>query len=80
MKIPDLVNARWIATLGDDQLISAEAELHAVFFRQESTEKARSGARYMLLHGSSDLVNAWQRWLLVSNETRSRGLVVHHRS
>lgn len=80
MKIPDTVNARWIATLGDEQLVRAEAELHTVFRRHESTEKARSGARYMLLQGPSVLVDAWQRWLLVNNETRSRGLTVHHRA
>jgi hypothetical protein len=80
MKIPDRINARWIDTLVDDQLITAEAQLHAVFRRQESVEKTRTGTRYMLLQGPADLVNAWQRWLLVNNETRSRGLVVHHRA
>lgn len=79
MTIPDHINARWIATLGNDELIKVEAQLHAVFNRQESAEKARSGARYMLLQGPSDLVNAWQRWLLVSNETRVRGLLPVHR-
>ncbi len=78
MKIPDHINGRWISTLGDDQLVTAEAELHAMFRLQESTEKTRSGGRYMLLQGPSDLVNAWQRWLLVNNATRSRGLVIHH--
>lgn len=80
MKIPDRIDARWIATLVDDQLIAAEADLHADFRRHESVEKNRSGARYVLLQGPSDLVNAWHRWLLVSNETRKRGLVVHHRA
>ena len=80
MKIPDHINARWMATLVDDQLITAEAELHALFRRHETTEKTRAGTRYMLLQGPSDLVNAWQRWLLVSNETRNRGLVVRHRA
>ncbi len=80
MTIPDHINARWMATLVDDQLITAEAELHAVFRRQESAEKIRAGARYMLLHGPSELVNAWQRWLVVNNETRSRGLFVRRRA
>lgn len=80
MIIPDHINGRWIATLEDDQLMVAEAELHALFRAQESTEKRRSGARYMLLHGPVGLVNAWHRWLLVNNETRNRGLVVHRRS
>ena len=80
MKIPDRINARWIATLVDEQLITAEAELHAVFRRQESAEKTRAGPRYVLLQGPSELVNAWQRWLLVNNEATKRGLVVHHRA
>ena len=80
MTIPDRINARWIATLGNEQLIKAEAQLRAVFHRQESAEKARCGSRYILLQGPSDLVNAWQRWLLVNNETRSRGLLIARRA
>jgi len=76
MNIPDRVNARWIATLGDDQLVTAEAQLHATFQSSERAEKQRSGGRYVLLQGPATLVHAWQRWLLVSNETRSRGLMV----
>ena len=79
MIIPDHINARWMATLVDDQLVTAEAELRDVYRRHEVAEKARAGARYMLLQGPADLVNAWQRWLLVSNETRHRGLFVRHR-
>jgi len=77
--MPDLINARWIATLADEQLMAAEAELHAEFREAEGRQKRRSGARYMLLEGPAALVTAWHRWLLVSNETRSRGLVVHRR-
>lgn len=77
MDIPDRINARWIATLGNDQLVKAEAELHAVFHKHEVIEKSRSGPRYVLLQGPAALVTAWHRWLLVSNETRHRGLVVH---
>lgn len=80
MNIPDYINARWIATLGDEQLMTAEAELHAKFRAAERAEKDRSGARYMLLQGPAALVTAWQRWLLVSNETRNRGLVVQRRA
>lgn len=78
MKIPDTINARWIATLGDEQLVKAEARLYSVFHRQESAEKARCGSRYVMLQGPTELVNAWQRWLLLNNETRDRGLVVRH--
>ena len=78
MTIPDRVDARWIAALADKQLVSAEAELHASFQREEVAEKQRAGARYMLLNGPSNLVNAWLRWLLESNAARSRGLLVYH--
>jgi hypothetical protein len=76
MTIPDHVDARWIATLGDDQLAKAEAELHGHFRDQETAEKRRAGARYLLLQGPSTLVNAWLRWLLVNNAMRTRGLTV----
>ena len=79
MIIPDQTNARWMATLNDEQLVEAEAQLHAAFCEQNDAEKRRSGARYMLLQGPPALVNAWHRWLLVNNETKHRGLAVHHR-
>ena len=78
MKIPEYINARWIATLGDDQLVKAEARLYTLFHRQESAEKARCGSRYVMLQGPTELVTAWQRWLLLNNETRDRGLNVRH--
>jgi len=80
MPIPEHVNSRWIATLHDDQLVTAEAALHALFRQQEVAEKARSGTRYILLQGPPMLVNAWHRWILVSNAVKTRGLIVHHRA
>ncbi len=80
MTIPDRINSRWIATLGNDQLVKAESLLHAAFHEQEVAEKRRKGARYVLLQGPAGLVTAWHRWLLVSNEARVRGLVVNHRA
>ena len=77
MPIPDRVNADWIASLGDDQLMDAEAKLRAVFRTQETLEKHRRGARYAVLEGPELLVTAWHRWLMVSNEARTRRLVVH---
>lgn len=76
MNMPETINSRWIATLADDQLVLAEAQLHTLFRDEERVEKLRSGTRYMLLQGPPPLVNAWNRWMLVSNEARSRGLVV----
>jgi hypothetical protein len=77
MNIPDHINSRWLATLGDEQLVTAEAQLRATFRAEEKVAKARSGARYVLLQGPATLVDAWHRWSLVSNETRTRGLVIH---
>ena len=77
MMLPLRVDARWISSLADTDLLVAEDALHEDFRVQERTEKARSGGRYMLLNGPSGLVNAWLRWLLVSNAARTRGLSVH---
>ena len=79
MPIPDRVNADWIATLGDEQLITAESQLRAIFLKQETLEKRRRGSRYAVLEGPESLVNAWLRWIMVSNEARTRGLVVRQR-
>jgi hypothetical protein len=76
MMIPPRVDARWISSLGDTDLLVAEETLHDDFRTHEKTERARSGGRYMLLNGPSTLVNAWLRWLLVSNAARARGLSV----
>lgn len=79
MNIPEQINHRWIAALDNDQVVTAEAELHVAFRAQEQREKVRTGAHYMLLQGPATLVDAWQRWMLLSNEARSRGLVAHRR-
>lgn len=76
MMIPLRVDARWISTLGDTDLLVAETTLHQEFRVEEQTEKERCGGRYMLLNGPAPLVNAWLRWLLVSNAARARGLSV----
>jgi hypothetical protein len=76
--IPAHINARWIATLDDAQLVVAETALHATFRELEISEKSRSGARYLLLQGPAALVSAWHRWLLVNNAVRSRGLATRH--
>ncbi len=75
MKIPENVNARWIDTLDDAQLLTAESSLHADFMKHETAEKRRRGARYNMFQGPNILVTTWLRWLMVSNATRSRGLL-----
>ena len=74
--IPERVDAGWLATLGDDQLMAAESQLRAIFQKQETVEKRRKGARYAVLEGPEVLVSAWHRWIMVSNEARTRRLVV----
>ena len=72
--IPERFNARWIAALGNEQLTDVESRLHAVFRTEDSAEKARRGTRYRLLEGSAALVDAWNRWHLVNNEAKKRGI------
>jgi hypothetical protein len=74
MLLPEKVNSRWIATLANDQLVEAEAQLHDVFLREEAAEKRRAGGRYTMLRGPESLISAWNRWVLVRNATESRGV------
>lgn len=76
--IPDRITAGWIATLANGQLITIESDLHSAFVTEEILEKERRGERYALLQGPPALVNAWLKWQMVSNEARSRGLLVRH--
>jgi hypothetical protein len=76
MRLPEKVNSQWIATLGNEQLLAAEAALHTIFKREEAAEKRRTGGRYTMLRGPESLVSAWNRWLLVRNATESRKVLV----
>ena len=78
MNYPDRLTADWIANLGNGQLVMAESRLHSEFLDEETQEKERRGDRYALLEGPPALVNAWLRWQMVTNEARSRGLLVRH--
>ena len=75
--LPNHVNGRWIASLDTAQLIEAESLLRAEFVKQEAAEKQRAGPRYTMLRGPESLVRAWLRWLLVNNETHTRGAMIH---
>ena len=79
MTIPDRVTADWIATLANERLVTVESRLHTAFLTEEKHERKRRGDRYTLLQGPAALVNAWLRWQMVTNEARSRGLLVRHR-
>jgi hypothetical protein len=79
LKIPEKVNAAWVESLGDAQLISAEAALRKQFAEEESAEKERKGPRYSMFRGPASLMTAWTRWLLVSNEAIARRVAVKRR-
>jgi hypothetical protein len=78
MAVPDRVTADWIATLANERLVTVEARLHSEFLDEQDQERKRTGDRYSLLQGPAALVNAWLRWQMVTNEARSRGLLVRH--
>ena len=71
MTVPDRLTATWLETLANGQLVAVESRLHAEFIEEEVVEKKRRGSRYSLLQGPAALVNAWHRWSMVTNETRS---------
>jgi hypothetical protein len=79
MKLPERINGKWVLELGNDQLIEAEWQLHQTFSRIEVDEKKATGSRYSMLRGSAELVDAWQRWALVSTAVRTRGLNPRYR-
>ena len=79
MTVPDRLTADWISTLGNGQLVTVESSLHNEFLEHETNEKRLRGDRYVLLQGPAVLVNAWLRWQVVSNEARTRKLVVRYR-
>lgn len=79
MTFPNRIDAKWIASLTDDELQHAESELRARFAEQEAIERQRRGSRYDLLRGPEVLTMSWVRWSMVSNATRARGLSVRPR-
>jgi hypothetical protein len=79
VSIPERVNARWIATLENDQLVDAEQRLHEDFRNLDSAEKAARGTRYRLMQGSQPLMDSWMAWRLADNEARRRGLAAKDR-
>ena len=80
MTFPDNIDPRWVSTLSDDELQTAEWELRADFNEHESVEKERRGAAYDLMRGSAPLMRAWIRWSIVNAAARARGLRVRYRS
>jgi hypothetical protein len=74
MKVPERLTAKWIDTLEDRELLDVEWGLHQLFARAEKEEKKVRGSAYALMRGPEPLLYAWQRWSLLNNATRARGL------
>jgi hypothetical protein len=79
MTLPDRIDAKWIDSLGDTELVQAEWELHKVFSRTENDEKKVHGTAMGTANWSELLMAAWMRWSLVQNATRARGLHPRYR-
>lgn len=43
--LPTHVSTRWIATLGNDELVAVEAQLYKALHAHERAEKSRAGSR-----------------------------------
>jgi hypothetical protein len=74
MKFPERINAPWIDSLSDVDLVTAEWELRASFSKEEKAERRRRGDAYDVLRGPESLTSAWMRWSMVNAATRDRGL------
>lgn len=72
--VPAQINATWIGTLTNDDLIAVEARLHAAYALIERREKRTQGAKYQLFRSPPDLMAAWDRWSRVNAATRARSL------
>jgi hypothetical protein len=73
--VPEKINAAWIKTLADEDLIDVEARLHERFTVLDSRHKRLRGGEYSLMRGPTELIDAWDRWSRVSMATRTRSLV-----
>jgi hypothetical protein len=79
MNLPERINASWLGTLTDTDLVNVEAQLHGRFMALEKREKVLRGAKYNLVMGPPDLMDAWDRWCRVNTATTVRQLVPRRR-
>ena len=74
MKLPERITGDWMSSLENERLLDAELTLHSAFAKLERAEKKRLGAKYDMMKGNAELLDAWGRWSRVNNEARVRGL------
>ena len=79
MKLPERINASWVDSLADGELLSVESQLHEAFNVLENEERQLRGDQYALARGSAALMLAWRHWNMASLATRARGLHARHR-
>jgi hypothetical protein len=72
--VPERIDAAWISTLADEDIIAIEARLQARFAILDSREKKLRGQSYNLMRGPADLVLAWDRWSRIRSARQSRKL------
>lgn len=73
--LPERINAAWISTLADDDLLDIETRLYDRFTALDTRHKRLRGGEYNLMRGPTELIDAWDRWSRVSVATRTRSLV-----
>lgn len=73
--IPTRINAAWIGTLADDDLLDIEVRLHERFSVLDQRHRRTAKERYNLMQGPVELIDAWDRWSRVNVATRGRALV-----
>lgn len=74
--VPDRINAAWISTLADEDLLDIESRLYERFAILDRRHKQLRGRDYNLLRGPTPLIDAWDRWSRVAMATKTRSLIV----
>ena len=77
--IPSRINAAWIGTLADDDLVDIEARLHERFSVLDQRYRRTAKEKYVLMRGPTELIDAWDRWSRISVAARHRSLVTRLR-
>jgi hypothetical protein len=78
--VPERINAAWIKTLEDEDLIAVEERLYGRFQALDNKEKKRRGGRYLMFNGPAELLTAWDRWCRVRNALQGRSLAARRKS
>ncbi|PHX96910.1 MAG: hypothetical protein CK531_05985 [Gemmatimonadetes bacterium] len=73
--IPTRINAAWIGTLTDDDLLDIEVRLHERFSVLDQRHRRVAKERYNLMQGPVELIDAWDRWSRVNTAAKGRALV-----